>query len=150
MYINKHLAQNVAIPDNGYIHDMLLDIAMFESITMLKCKGNNTSVVKLDDDDTMLQIKGYGYMDYTIMVKGGRHIGYYILNLGKHSFLHANTLRIKVVIFTPKTTNVYSYSQHQFPLQLLSDSCPSPLEGQRKGDGSRWARVEEGERWWAE
>ena len=61
---------------------MLSDITMFGSITILKCKGNTTPVVKLGDDNIMLQIKGYGYIDYIIMGKGVRPMGYYVHNLG--------------------------------------------------------------------
>ena len=68
-YIHEHLAENVTIPDTRWNYDMPSDITIFESITMFKCKGNNTPVVKLGDDDTMLCVKRYGYMDYKIMEK---------------------------------------------------------------------------------
>ena len=49
---------------------------------MFKSKGNDIPVVKIGDDNTMLRINGYGYMDYKIMGKGVRLMGYYVPNLG--------------------------------------------------------------------
>ena len=42
------------------MHDMSSDITMFEFLTFFNCKGNDTPVVKLGDDSTMLRIKGQG------------------------------------------------------------------------------------------
>ena len=75
-YIHKHATQNVAMLDNECTHDMS------SNITMFKFKGKNTPVMKLGDDNTMLCIKGYGYMDYTIIGGKVRHMSYCIPNLG--------------------------------------------------------------------
>ena len=81
-YIHQHYMQNVAIPDSGCTHDMSSNIAMFESVTIFKYTENDTSVVKLMDDNTMLRIQGYGCMDYKIMEERVSCMGYYVPNLG--------------------------------------------------------------------